>query len=111
MLRLPFRSYGFLLLFAVSLLASPKDENARALMDAGHWKHVRAQVTPRLQANPNDAEVAYVVSRVKQAFGDLDGAMQLAERAITLDSRTQNIIPRSRRSAYKKRSERGCLKD
>jgi tetratricopeptide (TPR) repeat protein len=80
---------GFVVvLFGVaSLLATLRDPSLEALIAAGHWKRVRAQVMPRAQANPNDADLAYLLSRVKQAFGDLDGAMQLAEKAIALDGR------------------------
>jgi tetratricopeptide (TPR) repeat protein len=87
MLRILANATVFLLLLLAPLTAATKDPAVEALMDAGHWKRVRAQVMPRAQANPNDADLAYLLSRVKQAFGDLDGAMQMAEKAIALDSR------------------------
>ncbi len=56
------------------------------LLEAGHFKRVRAWAEPRLAANPNDAEAAYYVAAVKEEFGDLDGALPLAEKALALDA-------------------------
>jgi tetratricopeptide (TPR) repeat protein len=87
MIRVLARFMAFLLLLPVAFLAAPGDQALQSLMEAGHWKRVRAQVMQRAQANPSDADLAYLLSRVKQAFGDLDGAMELAEKAIALDGR------------------------
>jgi len=58
-----------------------------ALIDQGHFKRARAIVEPRVQQNPNDAEAAYLLSQIKQAYGDLDAALKLAQKAVALDGR------------------------
>lgn len=59
--------------------------NPEALIEAGHWKKARAILEPRVEANPNDAQAAFLLSKVKVAFGDLEGALKLARRAVALD--------------------------
>jgi tetratricopeptide (TPR) repeat protein len=58
-----------------------------ALVEAGHFKRAQAIVEPRFQANANDAEAAYLLSRVKEAFEDLDSALTLAQKLVELDDR------------------------
>jgi tetratricopeptide (TPR) repeat protein len=66
--------------------ASANDPTPKALIKAGHWKRARPLVEQRYQANPGDASAAYLLSQVKAAFGDLDAAVKLAEKAVALDS-------------------------
>lgn len=74
-----------LIVAAVPVAASaPSPET---LIDAGHFKRARAILEPRVQANPNDARAPYLLGQVRQAYGDLDGALKLAEKAAALDSR------------------------
>jgi len=76
--------------FCLSLLAAigfAADANLQSLADAGHWKRLRAIVEPRLASNANDAEAAYRMAQVKHAYGDLDGALALAERAVAAQPR------------------------
>ena len=61
------------------------DDAGRALAEHGQWKQLRDRVTPRVQADPNDAEAAWLLSQVKQAFGDPPGAVALAEKAVKLE--------------------------
>jgi cytochrome c-type biogenesis protein CcmH/NrfG len=56
-----------------------------ALIDAGHYKRARAILEPRLQANPNDAEAACLLSGVQEAFQDFEGALKLAQKAVDLE--------------------------
>jgi tetratricopeptide (TPR) repeat protein len=58
-----------------------------ALVEAGHFKRALAIVEPRFQADPNDAEAAYLLSRVKEAFEDLDSALRLAQKSLELDDK------------------------
>jgi tetratricopeptide (TPR) repeat protein len=60
-------------------------DSAEALADAGHWKRARAIVEPRLAANPHDAQAACLLSRIKVAFGDLNGALISAQQAVALE--------------------------
>jgi len=78
----------FFILFALPIMAS--DASPEALIEGGHWKRARALLEPRVKANPSDAQAAYLLSRVKMAFGDLDAALNLAEKAVALDGRNAN---------------------
>jgi tetratricopeptide (TPR) repeat protein len=64
---------------------SPADDlSPEGLIKAGHWKRARARVEPLYKANPNDAELNYLMSEIDDAFGDLAEARSLAERAVEL---------------------------
>ena len=77
--------------FLVCVVAGPSDPGSpEALIDAGHWKRARAIVEPRLAANPRDAQAACLLSRIKEAFGDLDGALKLAQQAVALEDGNSN---------------------
>ena len=65
------------------VMAVAQDQSLDALAKAGHWKRVRQVVKQYPPAN--EADKAYWQARVKQAFGDLDGAETLARKAISLD--------------------------
>ena len=75
----------------IPLTAAASDpDSARALEDAGHWKRARAIVEPRVAANPRDAQAACLLSRIKLAFGDLDGALTPAQEAVALEDGNSN---------------------
>jgi len=77
-------------LFAASLLALPlrgDGPSPETLIEAGHWKRARPLIEQRLGANGNDANAIYLLARYKQATGDPDGALPLAEKACALDSK------------------------
>jgi len=59
---------------------------AEALVNAGHMKRARALLEPLQRSNPKEARVLYLLSEVKEGFGDLDGALQLAEQVLVIDS-------------------------
>jgi len=79
--------FSSLILLAIALAprASPADPSTEALLRAGHWKRARPRAEQFYRANPNAAQAAYLLSRVKTAFGDLEGALPLAEKAVALD--------------------------
>jgi tetratricopeptide (TPR) repeat protein len=82
---------SLILLATVPARAGPADPgSAEALIDAGHWKRAQAIVEPRLAANPRDAQAAYLLSQIRLAFGDLDGALKLAQQAVALDDGNSN---------------------
>ena len=72
---------GVLLAGLLAWPAAANDPAPEALIKAGHWKRARPLVEQRYQANPGDARSAYLLSQVKAAFGDLDAAVPLAEKA------------------------------
>jgi tetratricopeptide (TPR) repeat protein len=72
--------------FLASVVAGAADsDSAEALIKAGHWKRARAALVPRVAANPRDAQAACLLSRIKEAFGDLDGALESAQQAVALE--------------------------
>jgi tetratricopeptide (TPR) repeat protein len=72
-------------------MAGPTDPGSvEALIDAGHWKRARALLEPRLAANPRDAQAACLLSQVKVAFGDLEGALKSAQQAVALEDGNSN---------------------
>ena len=75
-----FSAFGFL----VSARAADPGK-AEALIEAGHWKRARAIVEPRVAANPRDSQAVWLLSRIKLAFGDLDGALVPAQQAVALE--------------------------
>jgi tetratricopeptide (TPR) repeat protein len=61
------------------------DSDLQALVDAGHWKQLRVIVESRVMKNAGDAPATYRLSQVELAYGHLDRALALAERAVSLD--------------------------
>jgi len=59
---------------------------AADLATHGHWKRLKAQIEPRAAANANDAEAQWLLSRVRSAYRDYDGALAPAEKAVALDA-------------------------
>jgi tetratricopeptide (TPR) repeat protein len=78
------RWIGWLLASAASVTAFA-EPTPEALIEAGHWKQLRALVEPMLKTNPNDARAAYLMSRARLAFADPDGALALAEKAVAAE--------------------------
>ena len=84
MLSIPIKTcvvrFSSLILLAIVLAPQvfSADPSPEALIKAGHWKRVRPLVEQSHRANPNDAQAAYLLSQVKMAFGDLEGALPLA---------------------------------
>ena len=74
-----------LLAIAVAPLAFSGDPTPESLVRAGHWKRPRPLAEQLYRRNPDDAQAAYLLSQVKMAFGDLEGALPLAEKAVVLD--------------------------
>jgi tetratricopeptide (TPR) repeat protein len=72
-------------LCALSAAAATTEEDVRGLIEDGRWKRARAVLEPRVKANPTDAEAAAMLSRVRLAYGDLEGAAGLAETAVKLN--------------------------
>ena len=73
---------GIILAFS----ANGQQTDAEKLIDAGHWKKARAIVEARLARNPNDALGNFLLSQIRNAFGDYTTPLPLAEKAVALDS-------------------------
>lgn len=61
---------------------------AEKLIIAGHWKQARALVEVRMAEAPNDPLANYLLSQIRNAFGDHMTPQSLAEKAIALDGKT-----------------------
>jgi len=72
-----------------SFLASAVDllDQAESLIKAEHFKRARAILEAEYQSNPKNPRTLYLLSEVREAFGKLDEALQLAEAALAIDQR------------------------
>jgi tetratricopeptide (TPR) repeat protein len=68
----------------VITFAAP-DASIDELVEGRHWLRARAIVESQATAHAGDARFLWRASQVKTAFGDLDGAAVLAEKAAALD--------------------------
>ena len=67
-------------------LAQPTQ--SEQLIIAGHWKQARALVQMRILDAPNDPLANYLLSQIRNAFGDHVTPQVLAEKAVALDGNT-----------------------
>lgn len=75
----------FILSLSLAQTAWSADSAPESLLQAGHLKRLRAWAEPQVAANPNNAPAAYYLASARQELGDLDGALPLAEKALSLD--------------------------
>ena len=61
-----------------------QDASLESLKGNGQWKEVRSRVQGWYRTKPEDPYAVLWMSRVKQAFGDPNGALDLARRAVAL---------------------------
>jgi tetratricopeptide (TPR) repeat protein len=80
------RKLIFLLVFPcfAAVAATAEESSLEQLLQAGHWKRLRQIAEPRV-TNTKDAAAAYFLSCARIAFGDMDGALELAQRAVSLE--------------------------
>ena len=84
---MPRLSFSLLILGVVlTATAWSADSSPEGLLQAGHIKRLRAWAEPRVAANPNDARASYYLASAKEELGDLDRALPLAEKALSLDA-------------------------
>src|ERR1700738_4476516 len=55
------------------------------LIDGGHWKKARAIAEARLRADPREALANFLLSQIRNAFGDRESPLVFAEKAVSLD--------------------------
>ena len=76
------RCYAFVIALCMSLAAQePGLENLRK---EGHWKQIRTRIEGWYQSKPQDPYALLWMSRVKQGFGDLEAALDMARKAAAL---------------------------
>ena len=68
---------------AVPLLAHAQTPAEKLILE-GHWKRARAIVEPRYRAAPDDPLANFLLSQIRNAFGDRESPPKLAERAVAL---------------------------
>lgn len=78
---------GSFLLFAMASICLAQEPTAASLIEAGHWKRARALVEPRLREAPEDPEANFLLSQIRNAFGDHSSPPGLAEKAVRLNGR------------------------
>jgi tetratricopeptide (TPR) repeat protein len=76
--------------FLVTVLAASvclaQPDTAEQLIRSGHWKRARVLVERRLAEAPGDADAYYLLSMVRNAFGDHASPLSLVEKAVRLDN-------------------------
>lgn len=75
-------------LFCVVSACYAQQTEAERLIEAGHWKQARAIVEARIREAPDDPLANFLLSQVRNAFGDRSTPPALAEKAVALDGRT-----------------------
>jgi tetratricopeptide (TPR) repeat protein len=55
------------------------------LIEGGHWKKARAIAEARLRADSRDALANFLLSQIRNAFGDRESPLVFAEKAVSLD--------------------------
>jgi tetratricopeptide (TPR) repeat protein len=64
-----------------------QSSDAEKLIDQGHWKQARTIVEARIHQTPDDALANFLLSQIRNAFGDYNSPLPLAEKAVALDGR------------------------
>ncbi len=79
---------GCFALAIIGLLpAYGQQSDAERLIAAGHWKKARTIVEARIRQAPNDPLANFLLSQIRNAFGDYTTPHSLAEKAVALDGR------------------------
>lgn len=73
-----------LLLVSTALIA--QEPTFESLRGEGRWKSLRPRIEAWYQAKPEDPYALLWMSRLKQAFGDSQAALELARKAVALKS-------------------------
>src|SRR5258705_11345815 len=61
---------------------------AEKLIESGHWKRARTLVEARIREAPDDPLANFLLSQIRNAFGDRTTPLPLAENALALDGKT-----------------------
>jgi tetratricopeptide (TPR) repeat protein len=74
----------FLLTFIFAGL-SAAEPDPEALMENGHWKRAKILAEAFYRAHPQEARSAYLLSRVRTQFREIDDALKYAQLAVQLE--------------------------
>jgi tetratricopeptide (TPR) repeat protein len=72
------------LICAASVCAA-QQTTAEKLIAAGHWKEARTLVEARIREAPKDPLATFLLSQIRNAFGEHTTPLPLAEKAVALD--------------------------
>lgn len=72
------------LLLAVATPAADEPTLPEKLIVEGHWKRARTMVEARYREAPDDALANFLLSQIRNAFGDRESPPKLADRAVAL---------------------------
>jgi tetratricopeptide (TPR) repeat protein len=67
--------------------AQGQQTDPEKLIEAGHWKKARTIVEAELARNPDDALANFLLSQIRNAFGDYTTPLPLAQKAVALNGR------------------------
>src|SRR5450755_3225705 len=80
------RSSYLILPFVLMVMAFGSDSAPEVLLQDHHIKRLRAWAEARLAANQNDVSALYYLASARQEQADLDEALPLAEKLVSLDA-------------------------
>lgn len=80
------------LLLTLCTILAAQDPDLESLRKDGHWKQLRTRTTGWVAAKPQDPYALLWSSRVKGAFRDLEGALDLARKAAELKADDPDIL-------------------
>ena len=79
------RTVALLLITIIFAGPSRAEPDPEALMENGHWKRAKILAEAFFEAHPQEARSAYLLSRVRTQFGEIDDALKYAQRAVQLE--------------------------
>ena len=80
--------FSVAILVCLAAAAQAAQTEAEKLIEAGHWKRARTLVEARIKEAPDDPLANFLLSQIRNAFGDHESPLLLAEKAVALDGRT-----------------------
>jgi tetratricopeptide (TPR) repeat protein len=76
---------AYVLITTVGVGLSAAGTDLDALMENGHWKRAKDLAEASYRTHPQDGRAAYMLSRVRSQFGELDDALKYAQMAVQSD--------------------------
>jgi tetratricopeptide (TPR) repeat protein len=79
------RISAFAITFLLTIGAGTAQSLPEKLIESGHWKKARVIAEARIRADPRDALTNFLLSQIRNAFGDRESPLAFAEKAVSLD--------------------------